>query len=256
MSVQRATTSDISPGRVATLPTSTSDQAAQVNISFSAYTGNVTAGLALRYSSITQFIGVGIVPGGASQTVQVVLNGTGTVYASASTTILLNTAYTLYARVDNAGRVYVFLGTAGATPALVASAYLSAADNGAADTSGLMGLWDLNSGTTACTRTYSQFVSSQPGRDAAVFSNRQLEIRADRANRGNSNNVWAPLSSYVGQYLKVPTPIYDDGFANFVIKSSRNDMTLLGTPEPATSAPDPIEAAVSVTPRYAQIADL
>jgi hypothetical protein len=85
-----------------------------------------------------------------------------------------------------------------------------------------------------------------PPADAAVFASQSLEIRHDRVTREDTGGtVWSPISSYEGDYLRVPPAGQEARTARVIIKDSRLD-PFTG----ADTAIDDISAKLFVTPRY------
>lgn len=246
----RTTTSDTGAGRIAVIGPSLTNTAVWLQCKFTASTPAPSVyGILLRYSA-----GSGIIIGleVAENLYIATLSGTTITYISDFYGIPISSVGTqLYAAIDGDNRVFVYGSVAGSgswTRMLVAD--LSSTTGVPA--SGQAGIIDYNSSSTACTRTYSNFQVMSPPSDAAIFSGNQLEIRSDRANRQSSNgSLWVPPSSYVGDYMKVANPTFYDGATNLIVKTSRNDPSLVMK----DYFGDAIEAQVNVTPRYATQAD-
>ena len=251
-------------GRFATASGSTlAGVAASIDLGIvAAITNPFSQGLVLRYVDTSNFAivivqGTGDIVKGASALIDIVTVVSGTSATVASGTIpafaIGATApppfRTLQATIDAAGRANAYWGPLGGPYVFIASGSASALATGGTLASGLCGLYSWEAGVDLY---FDNFWCEAFSGDAAFYSGRQLEVRSDRANRQNSGGtIWTPPSSYVGQYLRVPTPAFYDGVDNVLVKASRND--------PATSndpAIDAIEAQVNITPRYAQIPNL
>jgi hypothetical protein len=226
------------------------------------------SGIVARYVNTTNYLllavqwryGLASSPYAAVLQLWKYVSGTGTFLGGGTVQVINNATWFMPIQlvVDAAGRFFAFWGSyVTPRPAMPSLAFSFAGQDAALATggalaSGLSGFYDFGDASSV-TRQFANYWSGAFNGDAAFFSGKQLEVRSDRANRQNSSaTIWTPPSSYVGQYLRVPTPAYYDGVDNVLVKATRNN--------PAFFAPDPagdaIEAQVNVTPRYSTIPSL
>ena len=112
--------------------------------------------------------------------------------------------------------------------------------------SGKSGIFDLKTSAGADTRYYDNLLVSTPTSDAAIYASQSLEVRHDRVTREDSaGGVWTAVSSYVGDYLRVPPAGQEGRTARVIVKASRNDPFAVSDP-----AIDDISARLFVVPRY------
>jgi hypothetical protein len=112
--------------------------------------------------------------------------------------------------------------------------------------SGKPGIFDAGDGITACERWYDDVLVSVPPVDAAMFASQSLEVRYDRVTREDSaGTLWPAVSSYVGDYIRVPPAGQEARTSRVIIKGSRTDPF-----DQADPSIDDISAKLFVTPRY------
>jgi hypothetical protein len=85
--------------------------------------------------------------------------------------------------------------------------------------------------------------------DAAMFASQSLEIRHNGVIREDSGGTtWQQVSSYEGDFLRVPVTGREGRSIRYIVKACRND--------PASgpdSGIDDISATLAVTPRYLSV---
>ena len=157
--------------------------------------------------------------------------------------LLAGTWYTITLYVDLGGRIYGWLNTQGAPLGdPIVSRYDSAVATGGSLAAGAPGIIDTNSVATAVTRQFDNFQVWVPPADAAVYANRQLEVRSTSVRRQDSGGtVWGPVG-YTGDYLLVPASGPEGRTSQVIVKGSRG-LTM----DPAI---DDIRGALAYTPRY------
>jgi hypothetical protein len=107
---------------------------------------------------------------------------------------------------------------------------------------GLVGLFDENQAATAQTRFWDNVAAYVPVYDKAIFANRQLEIRSDRARRQDIEGLTWGAAPYKGDYLLVPQAGPENRPTRLIVKASRNPDGDQGI--------DDLRANLYVTPRY------
>jgi hypothetical protein len=252
----------IGNGRLATASSSTlAGVGASVDVGAVGVNGEIMAsGLVLRYVNATNYAVAAVqvtLSGGnsglASIVVAKIIGGTATNIAGGTVPNFAVSSsspppfMTLQATIDAAGRATAYWGPVGGPYAFVGSGSDSALATGGTLASGLCGLYSWEFG--GLNAFFDNFWAESFTGDAAFYSGRQFEVRSDRSNRQNSGGtIWTPPSSYVGQYMRVPTPAFYDGVDNLLVKASRNDPTFANDP-----GIDAIEAQVNITPRWATV---
>ena len=107
----------------------------------------------------------------------------------------------------------------------------------------------VSGGSVAITVYYALASGFTIAQDAVVYAGQSAEIGSNYAWRTPNGTNWGPVGSYMGQYMKVPSPVHYDGVDDVLVKASRNALT------GADAGIDAIQAQVSITPRYAQVPD-
>lgn len=155
-------------------------------------------------------------------------------------------------RVDDQGRVFVWLWTEGGLPGepILAAQHVDLATGGTLAT-GRIGFWDYHGSAAAATRNYDNFAAAVPVKDAAMFASQSLELRHDRVTREDSGGtIWTNMSDYSGDYLRVPASGAEARTTRMIVKASRND------PEWGTDPGiDDISARLFITPRFLTLPD-
>jgi hypothetical protein len=214
-------------------------------------------GLILRYTSGTDFAAVYVttaMAGGAGTGYRLVaykrVAGVTTALGSSNSAPQFDfgSYVTIQAIIDSSGR-FVFWAWPYDQPDAIASPLIVGWDSdfatGGGLASGLSGLYDHYTSSSAETRYYDSFATWAPTKDAAVFANQSVEIRHDRVVREDSGGaIWTPVSSNPGDYLTIPPAGREARTARLIVKACRNDPTT--GPD---SGIDDISARLSVTER-------
>ena len=169
--------------------------------------------------------------------------GGSTLYSVNAPALVAGSWYTLTLYIDTVGRFYVWLNPQNAQlgdPILTGTD--TALATGGTRASGYCGLFDGNSSATPSTRQYDNLRAWAPSLDAALYANRQLEVRSsDYRRQDSAGAVWgAPAKD--GDYLLVPPAGPDNRTTEIFVKASRSN--------PGDGGIDDIRAALAYTPRY------
>lgn len=173
--------------------------------------------------------------------------GIGTV----NTTVASSDAFPMSLQIDSGGRFTAIL--TGSVLSGVGNFSLTGQD---ADlvTSGTLGTGDIgiyaeNQTASANSFGFSSIQASAYLNDAAIFASQSLEVRHDQVIREDSAGaIWQPVSSYEGDFSRVPVTGREGRSVRFIVKASRND--------PATgydTSIDDISATLAYTPRYLSV---
>lgn len=169
--------------------------------------------------------------------------GGSTLYSVNAPALLAGTWYTLTLYVDTAGRFAVYLNAQGAQ---LGDPLLTGVDaalaTGGTRAAGFTGLFDGNSSGSAVTRQYDNVRSWAPSLDAALFANRQLEVRSSEVRRQDPGGTTWGAPGKDGDYLLIPPAGPDNRTAEVIVKASRGN--------PGDGAIDDIRGALAYTPRY------
>jgi hypothetical protein len=211
-------------------------------------------GLVLRYVDASNYLVV-VWDGDLTHTVSVIKNIAGTKTTIGTFQYLFTSAtpiyHTLRARVDPAGRVYVWINPASSTQSINPATVMfdtNLAVGGALAT-GKVGISDQTLTTTASTRNYDNFYAYVPTLDAAMFAGQSIEVRHDRVRRQNFfGTALRPVSYYAGDYLKIPVAGAEGRTTRIIVKAARNNPDY--GPD---SAIDDITAQLFYTPRWLNV---
>jgi hypothetical protein len=158
-----------------------------------------------------------------------------------------DTWYTLRALATAGGQLFVWFGPRGGALSLVLQAWDSRLATGGSWASGVPGFFDSKTDANAQTRSYDNFWAAVAARDAAVFASQSAEVRYDGVIREDSTgSIWSPVSSFEGDYLRIPPAGQEAHTARFIVKASRNDPRL-GLPDVAI---DDLNGQLTVIPRF------
>lgn len=107
---------------------------------------------------------------------------------------------------------------------------------------GKFGLYDEWNPATARERTYGAFEVTTPIVDAAIYANKSLELRSDRARRESADGTtWGGVANE-GDYLTIPPSGPEKRPARIFAKGSRNPLSDEGI--------DDLKAQLFATPQY------
>jgi hypothetical protein len=186
-----------------------------------------------------------------------VIAGSATLLASATFPAVASISnwWKLRLQVNSSGSVTASIladvnsaGLAVGTVMATCSGSSSALATGGTLATGKPGLWDRVTAAGTSVRYYDDFLVSTFLVDAAAFASQSIEVRYDRVQREDSGGtMWTPVSSYEGDYLKVPPSGAESRTLRALVKMSRND------PFQLDNAIDDISARLFVTPRYLQV---
>jgi hypothetical protein len=153
---------------------------------------------------------------------------------------------------DDQGRVFLWFWTDGYAPGspILVAQHADLATGGTLAT-GKIGFVDYRIGSPATTRTYDNFSAFVPVKDAAAYGSQSLEIGPSTVMREDSTGaIWTRVSSYDGDYGRIPVAGAESRAVRTIVKMSRNDPTVM----PDTSI-DNISARLFVTPRFLVVPD-
>ena len=96
---------------------------------------------------------------------------------------------------------------------------------GQALASGKVGIGDQNSGTTAVTRYYNNFLAWTPDDDAVIFADKSAELRFDGMYREAPGGThYAPMSTVLGDLLRLPPSGMESRTTEIFLKPSFGDL--------------------------------
>ena len=163
-------------------------------------------------------------------------------------TLTTGTWYTITLYVDMQGRIQGWLTPQGAPlgePNI--SRVSTAVATGGGLAAGSVGIVDTAPNATAVTRQFDNFQAWIPPADAAVFANRQLEVRPTEVRRQDSTGANPGPVGYAGDYLTVPASGPEARTTQVVVKGSRGLVNDTGI--------DDIRGALALTPRHLVVPD-
>jgi hypothetical protein len=248
--LERSTTSDGSARLAIAGTSSLAASVVQADLTRSGLDSSTVTGLIARYTDASNYLYVTVSINPTAITLYKIVGAAQSLLASTSLdfTPAADTAYTARLMVEASGRATVwFFAADGPTGTPWIETIDSDLATGGGLASGKAGLYDTNTGGSATTRSYDNFMLFTPAAaDAAVFASQSGQIRHDGVLREDSTGtIWSAPSKYEGDYLLVPPAGREARTARFILKASRND--------PATmpdTAIDDISAILTVTPRF------
>jgi hypothetical protein len=265
--IQRSTTAEATP-RLAILGTTNyTDVAISVRAMYSSMgsSGSLQHGLIAHWTDSSNYLLARFsrTTSGTIKTLEIVqvLAGVSTVFASDTawpSGVASSQGYwQLYFTVSNQGFAEATVSSLGSlsgsgapsegTVMLSVSAQSSTWATGGTLATGEPGIYDMNSASSG-RRDYDDFYVWVPPADAALFGSQSLEVRHDRVVREDSAGaVWAKVSSYEGDYLKIPPSGAESRTLRAIVKATR------GEPNEFDAAIDDISARLFVTPRYLNV---
>jgi hypothetical protein len=216
-------------------------------------------GLIARYADTNNWLGFFVVipdPATASPYLALIKRVAGTLTTIATQGLGfggsgLNIPLTFALSVDSTGKMFAYAGIVSAPLTLLLSAQDTALATAGALASGDVGIYSEVSAYPLGSMTHlaDNLQASPITSDAAMFASQSLEIRHNGVIREDSGGTtWQQVSSYEGDFLRVPVTGREGRSIRYIVKACRND--------PASgpdSGIDDISATLAVTPRYLSV---
>lgn len=232
--LERTATSDTpGTGRFAIAgTTSISDVTASVDVKISSLgyppaSGVFLGGLLLRYTDTSNYV-IAVIKGSNYPAVAFrlalikVVGGSQTTINEVLFSLTGSTFYTVSASLIGGTYSATVANTGGGTLATISGSD-SVLDSGATLGTGKVGIYDEWRQSGANTRNYDNLVVYGQSGDAAIYASQQLEIHHNAAIRKDSTgSYWQPVSSYQGDYLRIPPAGAEARSARFIVKASRH----------------------------------
>jgi hypothetical protein len=267
--IQRSTTAEATPRLAIIGTTNYTDVAISVRAMYSTMgaSGSLQHGLIAHWTDSSNYLLARFsrATSGTVKTLEIVqvLAGVSTVFASTTawpSGVASSQGYwLLYFTVSSQGFAEASVSSLGSlsgsgapsegTVMLSVSAQSSTWATGGTLATGEPGIYDMNSASSG-RRDYDDFYVWVPPSDAALFGSQSLEVRHDRVVREDSAGaIWSTVSSYEGDYLKVPPAGAEARTLRAIVKATR------GAPDQFDNAIDDISARLFVQPRFLVVPD-
>lgn len=253
--IRRTATSDAaSTGRWVTLDVNQAGVYVQADVSWTSSAVGPYAGVIARYAGTTNWAMLSLLWGTGNGPVNLVMSknvagSTSILYSivlsgSVQATVDVESPWTLGLLVDSGGRWVGFL-----NGSQMMSGQDSALATGGSLATGDVGVYGENTSASALTLNFDRFLAAAFSTDAAMYASQSLEIRHDGVIREDSAGaIWQPVSSYEGDFNRVPVTGREGRSVRYIVKACRNDPAIA-----ADSGIDDINATLAVTPRYLSV---